>query len=393
MNTQEQQVSRYSARPAVLLGLTSIVVLVGGFFVWGMTSEIAGAVVANGEVTISTGNRPIEHLDGGAVAEVYVRNGDRVSGGDPLLRFAEASLQDDLATLELSHTALIAQRNRLEAEQGGSDIIEWDESLELAAADTAVEALVTDSQSLFNRRLANHRGQIAILESRIAQAEAEAAQMAAGKALEAKNLIAQMQAQILQIEAARSSEAEALLLAALPEEHDLRARIRNLAARIDRTTLYAPTDGTVFDLAVSGPGEVVFQGEPLLQIVPDNSALVVRTRISPRNIDQVHLGQEAIIRFTAFPYRSSPERMGRVVQVSADAFTDPSVGESWYEAELSIEPPPHADAADADPDYDDALVLVPGMPAEVQIRTDSRTVISYLFKPVTDFFNRSLRED
>ena len=379
---------RYSARSAVLLGLGGIVVLVGGLVVWSLTAKIAGAVIANGEVTVAEGNQPVEHLDGGAVAEVYVRNGDRVSRGDPLLRIAEASLRDDLAKLELNHADMVAQRNRLEAEQRGGDVIDWDEALLLLAEDDpAVQALVDEDQALFDQGLASHRRQVAILQEHVSQAEAEIAALEAGDALEVRNRLAEMQAQIAQLEATRSSEAEELLLTAQPEEHFLQERIRQLSARIQRATLHAPTAGTVFDLAVSGPGDVVFKGEPLLQIVPDASELIVRARVSPAHIDQVSVGQEATIRFTAFPYRSSPERTGSVLRVSADAFTDPNVGESWYEAELAIEPLSDTVA------YGDGLALVPGMPAEVQISTGSRTVISYLVKPITDFFNRSLREE
>ena len=388
---QAQQTRRYSARSAVLLGFAGIVVLVGGLTVWSLTSEIAGAVIANGEVTVAAGNQSIEHLDGGAVAEVYVRNGDRVSLGDPLLRFAEASLRDELATLAMQDAQLVAQRNRLEAEHRGNDTIGWDDSLlMLAEENPAVDDLLTHEQALFDERLVNHRARIAVLRERVSQADSEVAGLAADDALAAldgRNRIAEMQAQILQLDATRSSEAEALLLAAVSEEHALQERIRRLAARIARATLHAPIEGTVFDLTVSGPGEVVRPGEPLLQIVPDASALIVRARISPNNIDQVHVGQDATVRFSAFPYRSSPERTGRVLGVSADVFTDSNVGASWYEADLAFDPLTDAES------YGDALTLVPGMPAEVQISTGSRSVVSYLVKPVTDFFNRSLREE
>ena len=124
-----------------------------------------------------------------------------------------------------------------------------------------------------------------------------------------------------------------------------------------------------------------------MQIVPDVSALIVRARIRPIDIDQVFLGQEAAIRFSAFPVRSSPEWTGNVRRISADAFSDARTGLSWYEADLAIEP------LDGNAEAGESLPLVPGMPVEVQISTGSRTVMSYLVKPITDFFNRSLREE
>jgi len=366
---EASQTQRYSAKSPLLVGLACIVVLIGGLAVWSLTAQIAGAVIANGEVTIAAGNQPIEHLDGGAVAEVYVQDGDRVVRGDPLVRFADASLRDHLAALELRAMHLVAQRNRLEAEHRNDDSIRWDTSLLTAvSADPAVQDVLDQNQTVFDQRLANHRRQIALLEAGVTEGRDESAE-------------------ILRLEADRISEAEALLLAAQPEENALHERISQLAARIERTTLRAPTDGVVFGLAVTGPGDVVFRGEPLMQIVPDVSALIVRARIRPIDIDQVFLGQEAAIRFSAFPVRSSPERTGNVRRISADAFSDARTGLSWYEADLAIEP------LDGNAEAGESLPLVPGMPVEVQISTGSRTVMSYLVKPITDFFNRSLREE
>ena len=304
---------RYSARSSLFVGLACIVLLVGGLTAWSLEAEIAGAVIANGEVAIAAGNQPVEHIDGGAVTAVHVRDGDHVGRGDPLVRFAEAALRDELASLALKHHGLVAQRNRLEAEHRGDHSIVWDESLLAAAsADPAVQALLDSDRAAFDQRLESHQQQIAIMEARVARAQAETARLEAADALEARNRIAEMNTRLLQIEADRRSGAEALLVAARPEENLLRDRMRRLSARLERTTLHAPTDGVVFGLAVTGPGDVVFAGEPLLQIVPEASALIVRARIRPIDIDQVFVGQEATVRFAAFPYRSSPERTGRV---------------------------------------------------------------------------------
>ena len=365
MNSDSQP-QRYSARRPLLIGLICIGVLVGGLTAWSLTAKIAGAVIANGEVAIAAGNQPIEHLDGGAVAEVYVRDGDRVARGDPLLRFADGSLREQLAELELRAMGLAAQRNRLEAEQTNAEVISWDSSLRAAAmVDPAVSEVLDHHQAVFDQRLMNYRQRIALLDPGDAETPA----------------------QILSLEAERVSEAEALLIAAQPEESSLRERVRQLGARIKRSTLRAPTSGVVFDLAVTGPGDVAFRGEPLMQIVPDVSALIIRARIRPIDIDQVFVGQQAAVRFAAFPVRSSPEWTGRVEWVSADALADPQTGVSYYEADLAIEP--LSNGAEAD----ETLPLVPGMPVEIHISTGSRTVMSYLVKPVTDFFNRSLRED
>ena len=162
----------------------------------------------------------------------------------------------------------------------------------------------------------------------------------------------------------------------------------------------APVSGKVFGMQVFAPQEVVRPGERILQIVPEDAGFVVLAQLKPNDVDQVYPGQAAVLRFSAFPARETPEFDGHVVRVSADVVRDDRTGLSWYEVELTLDSP--AKTAGTDDRGEEGknerrlfgdLVVTPGMPVEAHIRTAERSVISYLAKPVSDFFYRSLREE
>ena len=236
--------------------------------------------------------------------------------------------------------------------------------------------------------------------------------------------IAELKLQVLQVDARRIEEAEEQARNAKAKENQVRERLAQVRERLGRMEVRAPVPGIVFGMTVFAPGEVVQPGEPILQIVPEGADLVVIAQIQPMNVDQVYPGQAAVLRFTAFPLQVTPEREGRVVRVSADTVHDKESGKSWYEVELAMGGPAAAGGASGPgpnsqttptglegvfADVAQALglggsgreaqslagelALTPGMPAEVHIRTGDRSVISYLAKPVTDFFQRSMREE
>ena len=188
----------------------------------------------------------------------------------------------------------------------------------------------------------------------------------------------------------------------------------------------APIAGEVFAMTVFAPGEVVRPGEPILKIVPAGAELMVRAQLEPIHVDQVWPGQEAALLFSAFPGRTTPEFEGRVVRVSADAAHDERTGLSWYEVEVRMGRAIEADGgivawasaaagwlpetvenrlrdalpgwlgerpAPGAPRHARDLALAPGMPVEVHLRTGERSPLSYLVKPLTDYFSRSLREE
>ncbi len=439
----------FSARRALVLGYGGAAVLVGGFLGWSVLASVSGAVIATGVVAVETRNRIVEHIDGGTVSEILVRDGDRVARDEPLLRFDDALLRSEEVLFAIRRAELAAGRNRLEAEFRGADAIVWDAELAgLAAWDPVVRNILDGEERLFRARLAARSGEVAQLRERIGQArneiaglEARAAslerqsglirreleaqrtlydkgltQLARLLALEraAENLegqsgtsaaqiarvkgrISELDIQILQIGSRRIEEAEDRARDIGAEENRVKERLASVRKRLARMELRAPVAGEVFGMAVFAPGEVVRPGEPILQIVPLDARLVAMARVQPIDVDQVHPGQPAVLRFPAFPARETPEFDGHVVRVSADAVRDEASGHSWYEVELAVGAIAEMGVRSAggeDPQRPfGSFAVTPGMPVEAHIRTQERTVIGYLVKPVTDFFYRSLREE
>ena len=446
---------RFSARRAMILGFGGVSVLVGGLLGWSVFASIAGAVIASGLVEVERGNHVVEHIDGGTVSEVLVRDGDRVRQDDLLLRFSDGALRSEESLLQAQHAELAARRNRLEAEFQGAEAIVWDQALAaVAATDPRVRDILEGQKRLFQARDAARAGEVARLRERIGQSQEEIAGlkaqaasldeqaalidrelraqrslfdkgltrldrlMAIERAAEnlkgrmgsiaasvarARGRIAELEIQILQIDARRVEEAEEQARDVQAQENQVLERLASLRDSLGRMEVRAPVSGEVFGLTVLAPQEVVRPGEPILQIVPEGAGFVVMARLNPIDVDQVYPGQEAVLRFSAFPARETPEFDGHVVRVSPDAVRDAESGVSWYEVALALGAPEDAgtlagaaNAAEAAPDAKRLaghLVLTPGMPVEAHIRTGERSVMSYLVKPVTDFFYRSLREE
>ena len=384
-----------SARSFIALGFVGVAMLVVGLFGWGVLASVSSAAIAQGRITVEARHQPVSHVDGGVVEAVLVRNGDEVSPGDVLVEFAVGALQSEVEALETQLASHQARRERLEAELRNSGEIEWSVHLLIAAEQSpAVEALLRNEELVFDERLELHREQSSLLDERIAQATDELNALTSSSDADpvtvagARSRLDDLRAEVLSREAERLDTADALITAELAEEQNLAARIRQLAQRVARRSLRSPVAGTVFAMTVAGPGDLVRPAAPLLSIVPADSELIVLARIETNLVDQIYIGQESLVRFPAFAYQSTPERAGRVLSVSADAYRDEQTGTSWFDVELAIDTD-GPDSADAPTE----LPLVPGMPAEVIINTGERSILSYLAKPVTDFFTRSLREN
>ena len=393
------QARSFSPRRATVLGCMTLAVLVGGVFGWGSTASIAGAVIATGRVEVESRDRVVEHVDGGTVDEVLVRNGDRVEAGEVLLRFDDRQLRSEETMLAAEHAELVARRNRLEAEFRDADAIRWGDTLAGRAEDEkAVRAVLDGQRRLFEARRASRAGLSAQLRQRIAQAEKQIASLEAqhdalrrqggfiarelevhrtlserrltqlGQLMElereaarldgqagdveariavARSRIAEIEIQILQIGARRIEEAEAEAREVQARENQVRERLVSVRERLGRMDVRAPVAGEVFDMRVFSSREVVSPGEPILHLVPLGAALVVRARLEPIHVDQVRSGQEAALLFPAFSARTTPMFEGRVLRVAADASHDPYTGVSWYEVEVAPDEPirPQVDTA------------------------------------------------
>lgn len=426
----------WPVRGPVWLGVLAVIVLIGGFGTWAMTSNIAGAVIATGQIKVDQNRQVIQHPDGGVVTELAVEEGAQVRQGDVLIRLDPAEIASQLAVARGQLNELRARRARLEAERDAVDEVAFVAELVAAAADDPELAdILRGQENLFAARretldreveqLARRADQIT---SQIGGLRAQRAALDRQRDLIAEDLAAQqdlldrglaqaarvlglqreeadilgamgeidasiaeaegrrteVELAALQLENERREEAIAELRQVRVQEEELAETARALARRLDQMDLRAPVSGVVYGLTVFGPQSVVRPAEPVLFVVPQDRPLVISARIAATDVDEVSVGQDVVLRFPAFDMRTTPELFGRVVRVSADAFADETTGASFYEAEIVLNEGEAARLTDR--------TLLPGMPVEAFIRTEDRTPMAYLLRPLTDYFNRAFRE-
>lgn len=425
-----------SARTPLLIGMVALVLLIGGFGTWAVRTNLAGAVIAPGQTQVDQNRQVVQHPDGGVVAQVLVKDGDRVSPGQTLIRLDPTLLQSDLSILEGQLYEAIARRARFEAERDGrtevtfpadllalahtrpdvAELVEGQRNLFFARADTRaqeaeqlrrraaqignqidgisaqsvaitrqlelIEQELTSQQSLLDRGLAQ--------ASRVLQLQREQAALSgtvgelAASAAEFAGRQTELEMQILQQTSALREDAISRLRDLSVTEAELRQQTGALRERLNRLDIRASVEGIVYNLSVFAERSVIRAAEPLLYLVPQDRPLVISARIDPLSIDEVRLGQEVRLRFSAFDMRNTPELLGQVLQISADAFVDDATGRSFYRAEITPNPGELARLA--------PLEVIPGMPVEVFFRTTDRTPLAYLFEPLASYFNRAFRE-
>ena len=411
-------------------GFALITLLVLSCGVWAATTPISGAVIASGVVVVETNVRKVQHPAGGVVAEIPVKNGDRVTGGDVVLRLDDTQARANLGIITSQLVQLTGRKARLEAERDQADVIRF--PAEFLAQGEEAHAVAEGEQRLFDYRRASKRSQVGQLTERIGQIREEIKGLSAQR--EAKNgevdlmveeldrlevlrkkdlmasnrilaaqrdltrlkgewgaLVAQIaraQGQISEMELQILSLDQNMQTDATKELREMEARLAELAERrvaaedqLRRVVLRAPQTGVVHDLTVYTVGGVIGAGETVMMIVPNQEDLSVEVRIATSDIDQVHIGQQATLRFPAFNQRTTPEIKGAVTRVGADLTKETQTNTVFYTVRIH---PNEADVA--------KLRLVPGMPVEAFIATGERTALSYIVKPVADQFARAFRE-
>jgi len=209
-------------------------------------------------------------------------------------------------------------------------------------------------------------------------------ELAASKA-QAEGRITEIDIEVLKLGTKRREEAITRLRDLQFRELELQEQRRSLTERLSRLDIRAPVSGIVYGLQFFAPRSVVKPAEPVLFLVPQDRPLVIAAKVEPTNIDQIFIGQEVTLRFTAFDNRTTPELKGRVVKISADAFTDERSQASFYRSEITL--------LDGETDkLPKGATLIPGMPVQAFIRTEDRTPLAYLVKPFTDYFAKAFRE-
>jgi len=424
-----------SARKPLLLGFITLLVLVGGFGVWSVSTEISGAVVAPGRIEVEKNRQIVQHPDGGVVAEILVSEGDAVEAGDILVKLDGTLLQSELSIVEGQLSEVRARRARLEAERDGlTEMIIPEDLAQLAAAnpeaaeqvegqkrlfearaetlartqdqlekrksqtqsqiegiDAQSRALteqlrliameLADQQSLLDKGLAQ-TARVLALQRDEARLDGQVGELTASRA-QAEGRITEIELQILALSAQRREEASTELRDIGTTELSLTQNKNALSEQVARLDIRAPVSGTVFGLQVTTPRSVIRPADPVAFIIPQDRPLVISAQISPLHIDEVRVGQPCKLVFPAFSSRTTPELHGEVALVSADALTDEANGTTYYRAEIALTP-----------DEAERLgqKLLPGMPVEAYIQTQARTPLAYLIKPFTDYFSRAFRE-
>lgn len=424
----------YSARLPLFVGFIALALLVGGVGVWSVRTQIAGAIIASGMIVVENNRQVVQHAEGGVVGEIAARDGDVVDAGALLVQLDDTLLRSELSVAELQLIELRARRARLEAERDDADEIVFPDGLMDFGQAQAAEQMA-GQQKLFEARrvsLEKEQSQIAerikqtgnqivgaeaqltalaiqeeliteeltdqetLLEKGLVQAQRvstlrrEAARLAGeiGKltadVAQFRGEIAAFEIERLKLETTRRETAIVELRDIQFRELELAERRRSLLERLSRLDIRAPVGGIVYGSSVFAQNAVVQPAEPLMFVVPQDQPLIVSARVDSIHIDQVHVGQTASLLFTAFNQRLTPEVTGRVIAVSADVFQDEVTGLTYYKVDL-------IPLEEELPKLDDQELL-PGMPVEAHLKTDDRTPLSYLTKPLTDYFGRAMRE-
>lgn len=433
------------ARPAIddrhpfgrglgLVGFAIIAVFCGTFYVWASSAPIESAVIAQGVVSVDTNVRTVQHLEGGIVDEILVREGDSVETGQVLIRLQDTVPASARNELQAQYFEALATEARLAAEQAGQETITFPEELTAKFGDVAARGAMAGQESIFASRrellaerqtiLERTKGglesEITGLEGQIASSERRlellAEELAAVESLFEKQLankprVLQLQREKAELEGEiaeyharigtarqrieeaelRLSELRTSMVADMAEQlRETRARAYELSQQLTaaedvmgRTDIRSPVTGIVTGLNVHTVGGVIDAGQPLLDVVPISDKLVVRATIDPLDIDQVAQGLPAKVWLSALNRRSQLPIDGTVTTISADRLTDPQTGTEFYFARIEL------DRTEVE---QSTVPIQQGMSAEVMISTGARTTWDYLSAPISRFLSRGMRE-
>lgn len=402
---------------------------------WAVFAPLSGAVIAPGFVKVDMNRKVVQHQEGGIVKQILVRDGDRVQTGQTLAVIDDVRLDATLDLLRTQHDGERAKAARLEAERTLVQALEFPQDLAARAGEPKVAEILQREAALFRARREALDSQLEVLRRQIDQTEEEAKALSGQIAAEGRALRSQKEelalneklyrqnfvqkTRVMTLERAvaeyearwaehraelaktrqRGSELELRVLAqrnayvqsAADELKEITTRLFDLEERLrpskdaaDRQRIAAPIAGVVVGQRVFTAGAVIGPREVLMEIVPEDKTLVVEARIRPEDINHVRTGSDAEVRLTAYKQRTTPLVAGSVKYVSADRMLDPQTGAPYYVVHVDVPARALEEAGN--------LRMQAGMPAEVYIRTDSRSAFDYLLAPVTAYLRRGMRE-
>jgi HlyD family type I secretion membrane fusion protein len=417
-------------------GLLIIVLFFGGFGAWAGLAPLASSAVAVGAVRVEGNRKTVQHLEGGIIQELLVKEGDVVQRDQVLVRLDRTAAQSRFETVRHQYDLLKASEARLLAEQAGSDRLIFPQELQDRRDEPRIATLLGGQERIFATRRQSYRGQNEILKARIDQLRSQAGGLAAqqasaerqlelirkeqatvadlvrkglereprlldlqrraaaleGSRAEAMAEIARVQQTVgeteLRILSLNDEQAEKVAAELKDTQADLAKAEEELGAAADvlrRREIRAPLAGTVLGMKYFTPGGVISPGTPILDIVPADDRLLVEAQLSPLDIDVVRPGLLAEIRLSAYKQRRMPILDGRLIQVSADRLVNEKDGSAYYKALIEVDTRELAA-------LEEPVELYPGMPADVMIKVGERTFFDYLTSPIHDSFTRAFHE-
>lgn len=420
----------------LLTGFVLIFTLITSFVAWSVLAPIQGAVIAPGSVVVDGKPKTIQHLAGGVVGEILVKDGDKVQRGDVLLRLDPTSLMASRNLLQKRLNETSARVARLKAERDGQRQVDWSSIFSNDISDPSVELIINDQTELLKTRREAYFGQINQLEKQIEQSgqqmnglESQIQSNNDQIAIIAKELgglrelleqgyvsqarvlglereqtslegqiasfeseiariqtsVGEIQIQILQVKRTQQETVLIDLRTSESELSDLTEQLISADNDVKQIDIVAPVSGTVHNMGITTLGGVITPANPIMDIIPDTGLFVIESQVEPAAIDQIFIGQDTTVRLSAFNQRTTPELNGHVSAISANTLVDPVTALPFYTVKITI--------PKGEMDRLNGLTLVPGMPAEAFMQTDKRSAMNYLLKPATDQLNRAFREE
>jgi HlyD family type I secretion membrane fusion protein len=419
----------------VVAGLLVVFIGFAALLAWAALAPLAGAVVAPGQLVPEGNLKTIQHLEGGVIREIRVKEGDVVKAGDLLIQLDSVATRSRAQGLQLQVDSLRATEARLAAEERMLGKVTFPESLLARETDPGVADLLRNQREIFRSRSEAMRMQVVSLQGEItqlkeqirgleAQYTSSTAQLASikeelrglrrlfkeGFGWESRIRAFEREGEKLQGDAAKASADKAAALARIQQIraeiakteqeflqrtgeqrqdtmrqlHEAEQQLLPASDGLKRLDIVAPYPGRVLNLKKHAVSGVIAPGEAVMDIVPVDERLTADVRIAPQDIDQVQAGQKAEVLFPTLNMRQTPVLTGEVEVVSADRLIDAATNQPYYLARVRV--------TEADPKRLAAVALKPGLPVEVHVQTGSRTALSYLLKPITDSIKRGMTE-
>jgi HlyD family secretion protein len=427
---------RTRLRRVTLAGNLLILCFVLGLGTWSGFAPLESAAVASGVVESESSRKTIQHLEGGIIRKILVADGDVVRAGQTLISLEDTKARAEVQSLQGQLWDATAREARLQAEQHGLERVSFPAKLEIMQNESpSVAAVLTAQQSIFETRRQVFQSQAAVNREKKSQVEKEieglrAQESAASKRVEivreeaatvamlvdkglerrprllnlqremadiegrrgeivaqisrAGQVINESHATLLKLESDRQSEIAQSLREAQNQIFQIRERLQAAEDQLLRTAVRAPEDGVVTELRIHTLGGVIGAGAPLMDLVPRQDRLIVTARVRPEDIDVVRPGLSADVNLLPYNQRRVPRLEGTVTQVSADRLVDKRTDQPYYAAKIRV----HPRVAGID-----GVQIIPGMPAQVFIKTGRGTVALYALRPLLDSFNKAFRED